>query len=146
LIGESAPMKQVEGADSARGAGAGYGSHHRRNRDWKGTRRARHPCRRSARAERPFVALNCAAVTESLLENELFGHGKGAFTGAEAARAGLIEHASGGTLFLDEIGAMSKALQAKLLRGARERVRSAGLARTTAAASTCDSWRRRTSA
>jgi len=70
----------------------------------------------SARAERPFVALNCAALTESLLENELFGHGKGAFTGAESARAGLIEHASGGTLFLDEIGTMSKALQAKMLR------------------------------
>jgi DNA-binding NtrC family response regulator len=70
----------------------------------------------SARAERPFVALNCAAVTESLLENELFGHGKGAFTGADAARPGLIEHASGGTLFLDEIGTMSKGLQAKLLR------------------------------
>jgi two-component system response regulator HydG len=70
----------------------------------------------SPRAERAFVALNCAALTESLLENELFGHGKGAFTGAAAARAGLIEHASGGTLFLDEIGAMSKALQAKMLR------------------------------
>jgi two-component system, NtrC family, response regulator AtoC len=76
--------------------------------------RAVHAC--STRAERPFVALNCAAITESLLENELFGHGKGAFTGAAAARPGLIEHASGGTLFLDEIGAMSKALQAKLLR------------------------------
>ncbi|MEO8521481.1 MAG: sigma-54 dependent transcriptional regulator [Acidobacteriota bacterium] len=70
----------------------------------------------SARAGRAFVALNCAALTESLLENELFGHGKGAFTGAAAPRAGLIEHASGGTLFLDEIGTMSGALQAKLLR------------------------------
>jgi DNA-binding NtrC family response regulator len=70
----------------------------------------------SPRAEGPFVALNCAALTESLLENELFGHGKGAFTGAEAARPGLIEHASGGTLFLDEIGTMSKSLQAKMLR------------------------------
>ena len=70
----------------------------------------------SLRASRPFVPLNCAAVTESLLENELFGHARGAFTGADAARAGLIEHAAGGTLFLDEIGTMPKGLQAKLLR------------------------------
>src|SRR5918993_537946 len=70
----------------------------------------------SPRASKPFVALNCAALTDSLLENELFGHARGAFTGAAAARAGLIEHATGGTLFLDEIGTMSKPLQAKLLR------------------------------
>jgi two-component system response regulator HydG len=70
----------------------------------------------SARAERSFVAVNCAALTESLLEAELFGHARGAFTGAATARPGLIEHASGGTLFLDEIGTMSKSLQAKLLR------------------------------
>jgi two-component system, NtrC family, response regulator HydG len=70
----------------------------------------------SARASRTFVAVNCAALSESLLETELFGHARGAFTGAGAARAGLIEHASGGTLFLDEIGTMSKAVQAKLLR------------------------------
>jgi len=70
----------------------------------------------STRAAAPFVPLNCAAVSESLLENELFGHARGAFTGASAARAGLIEHASGGTLFLDEIGTMAPGLQAKLLR------------------------------
>jgi len=70
----------------------------------------------SVRAGKPFVALNCAALTESLLENELFGHARGAFTGAAGARAGLIEHAAGGTMFLDEIGTMTNALQAKLLR------------------------------
>ena len=70
----------------------------------------------SARASRPFVALNCAALTDSLLENELFGHARGAFTGAAGARAGLVEHANGGTLFLDEIGTMAPAVQAKLLR------------------------------
>jgi transcriptional regulator with PAS, ATPase and Fis domain len=70
----------------------------------------------SARAQRPFVALNCAAIAETLLETELFGHARGAFTGATGPRPGLIEHAAAGTLFLDEIGTMSKALQAKLLR------------------------------
>jgi len=70
----------------------------------------------SPRAAKPFVALNCAALTESLLENELFGHARGAFTGAAGSRSGLIEHASYGTLFLDEIGTMPTTLQAKLLR------------------------------
>ncbi len=70
----------------------------------------------SGRAAKAFVAVNCAALTESLLEAELFGHAKGAFTGAASAREGLIEHAEGGTLFLDEIGTLSNALQAKLLR------------------------------
>ncbi len=70
----------------------------------------------SPRGSGSFVAVNCAALTDSLLEAELFGHARGAFTGAAGARAGLIEHAEGGTLFLDEIGTLSKGLQAKLLR------------------------------
>lgn len=79
------------------------------------------------RAQRPFVAINCTAIPESLLESELFGHAKGSFTGAINRKRGLFEEAQGGTLFLDEIGDMNVALQAKLLRVIQERkVRAVG--------------------
>jgi DNA-binding NtrC family response regulator len=72
--------------------------------------------RRSARRNKPLVVINCAALPETLLESELFGHEKGSFTGAAAAKTGLFEVADGGTLFIDEIGEMPGSLQAKLLR------------------------------
>jgi two-component system response regulator FlrC len=75
----------------------------------------------SRRREGPFVAVNCATIPEHLLESELFGHEKGAVTGAVAPRVGRIERASGGTLFLDEVGHMSLPLQAKILRAIQER-------------------------
>jgi two-component system nitrogen regulation response regulator GlnG len=81
---------------------------------------ARAICQHSARGEAPFLALNCAAIPEHLLESELFGHEKGAFTGADRRRVGKFEQCNGGTIFLDEIGDMPLALQAKVLRVLQE--------------------------
>jgi DNA-binding NtrC family response regulator len=83
---------------------------------------ARHVHARSGRAKKPFISVNCAAIPESLLESELFGHEKGAFTGALARRVGKFEEANGGTLLLDEISEMEVRLQAKLLRAIQERM------------------------
>lgn len=82
---------------------------------------AKYVHRKSRRAEKPFISINCAAIPENLLESELFGHEKGAFTGAVARRIGKFEEADGGTLLLDEISEMDVRLQAKLLRALQER-------------------------
>ncbi|RDJ25381.1 sigma-54-dependent Fis family transcriptional regulator [Bosea caraganae] len=83
---------------------------------------ARHLHQKSLRRDKPFVAVNCAAIPDNLLESELFGHEKGAFTGAVARRIGKFEEAHGGTLLLDEISEMDVRLQAKLLRALQERM------------------------
>ena len=83
---------------------------------------AKYVHQKSKRATQPFISINCAAIPENLLESELFGHEKGAFTGAMARRIGKFEEANGGTLLLDEISEMDVRLQAKLLRAIQERV------------------------
>jgi two-component system, response regulator FlrC len=83
---------------------------------------ARHVHAKSTRKDKPFISVNCAAIPDNLLESELFGHEKGAFTGAVARRVGKFEEANGGTLLLDEISEMDVRLQAKLLRAIQERV------------------------
>src|SRR3546814_17270219 len=87
---------------------------------------ARYVHRKSRRADKAFVSINCAAIPENLLESELFGHEKGAFTGAIARRVGTFEEANGGTLLLDEISEMHPRLPATLLRAVQGRERSTG--------------------
>jgi two-component system response regulator HydG len=115
LIGESEPMRRVKELILRAGAAAGTVLVTGETGTGKElVARAIHAS--SPRADKAFVALNCAALTDTLLENELFGHARGAFTGAAGARAGLIEHANGGTLVRDASGTRASAVQAKLLR------------------------------
>ena len=102
----------------------------------------------SPRANRPFVAVNCAAIPETLIESELFGHERGSFSGATTMKRGQFEQADGGTLFLDEIADMSLSTQAKVLRALQEqqftRRRWSRWVATRSSRSMCGSWRRRT--
>ena len=98
-----------------------YRPYYWRERIGQGKDRALAPREESTRAAGHFIAINCGAITETLLEGELFGHARGAFTGANRDRPGLFEAANGGTLLLDEVGEVSPSMQVKLLRALQER-------------------------
>ncbi|MDF9894217.1 UNVERIFIED_ORG: hypothetical protein OKW25_003364 [Pseudomonas vranovensis] len=105
---------------------------------------ARHIHNLSGRRDKPFVAVNCGAFSESLVEAELFGHEKGAFTGALGSKAGWFEEANGGTLFLDEIGDLPMPIQVKLLRACCRNVKWCAWARARAFPSMYGCWRQPT--
>ena len=116
MIGRAPAMQDVFDAASPPGAARAHGARHRRDRNGEGTRRPR-PASSSGRAAASgSITVNCSAVVETLSESELFGHVRGAFTGAAETKAGLFEAADGGTLFLDEVGELPFSVQAKLLR------------------------------
>jgi len=121
IIGDSEPMRALREQIAIAAPSSGRVLIHGENGSGKElVARAIHTL--SARRERPFVEVNCAAIPEELIESELFGHERGAFTGALARRRGKFEGADGGTLFLDEIGDMSLKTQAKVLRALEEQV------------------------
>ena len=121
LVGGSRVMRQVFSEIQQGGAHVRLGADHWRKRNGQRTRGAR-ACSGLVPARRgPFVPINCAALTETLIESELFGHEKGAFTGALERHIGCFEQANNGTVFLDEIGDMPIGTQAKLLRVLEER-------------------------
>ena len=120
IIGNSHPMREVYVKIKQVARQRHHGAHPRGVGHGQGAGGFGHSLR-SRRAKNPLVKVNCAALNENLLESELFGHEKGAFTGALSARTGRIEEAEGGTLFLDEIGDFSPAIQVKLLRVLQER-------------------------
>jgi transcriptional regulator with GAF, ATPase, and Fis domain len=120
IIGDSEPLQQISGQiQKAAPTGATILLQGESGTGKELFARAIHHL--SPRKDAPFVAINCAAIPENLLENELFGHEKGAYTGADSARAGRMELADGGTLFLDEIGELGAGVQAKLLRVLQEK-------------------------
>jgi Response regulator containing CheY-like receiver, AAA-type ATPase, and DNA-binding domains len=121
IIGDSPPVRRLKQAIAQVAAHGFHRAHSGRNRDRQGTG-GPHPASLSRRAEARFLAINCGAFNEDLLENELFGHEAGAFSGAQRMKKGLFESAPGGTLFLDEMGEMSMPMQVKLLRAIQERV------------------------